>query len=796
MRVHFILVFLFALLSSISFSVYSSTEELMLMPYPQSVVQGDGYYQWRTKVKLKIQSEKDRERIASIVNRYKAQLNAYAVRESIELSKGYSKIKVYISEGGNSDLFPDERYNLKITRRGISIKAESVEGLNRALSTMLQLSEKRENQLYFPYVEINDAPKYTWRGLLLDTSRNYFSVATIKRQLDAMASAKLNVFHWHLTDDQGWRLESKRYPRLTSVASEGQYYTQSQIRDVIAYAADRGIQVLPEIDFPGHTSAFAVAYPELMSKDMEYSMTPEWGVHKPLLDPTNPAVYELIDGLVEEMTELFPFPYIHIGGDEVNPAHWRENRKIQQFMKENNIEDFHGLHLYFNERVAKIFQKHNRKLIGWDEILHDDLSKEFVVQSWRGHDSLIDAASKGYKSILSTGFYLDQPQSAAYHYRNFLVPEKQPVPSLLPENYSYWSFRIPRKRGSAVTGKLAFSDDSADPVIIEFRNKPAEVANQSEHFLGMKVFWLDTWMGKTEFRLNMVEDKSKGKVKVGNAFYDIHLTKIKPEKFRIRENVVNTQLQKNVIGGEAALWTELVDENSIDNRLWPRVFVVAERLWSGKNHVDEEFMYRRLEQLVPWSEAMLDLKHLKQSENRLLDLAGTDLLASLLMLQKAVEPGHYYHRHHEKSVYHTYSRRDTLDRFVDSLPAENLYQKRLRERLISWLGNKNEQDIRVIRQFFNDAIKNQEYLSQQTIKGQRFAEVLEISGNAASVARMGLNLIEMIQKGEEVDHPRISALYKQTVEQRRLLGETVCTAAELNEILLKYIESELLSHQK
>lgn len=796
MRVHFILVFLFALLSSISFSVYSSVDELMLMPYPQSVVQGGGYYQWRSKTKLKIQSEGKREKIASVVNRYEARINAYALHESIELSKGSSKIKVYMTESENSDLFPDESYSLKISRRGVAIKVTSVEGLNRALSTLLQLSEKRDGQLYFPYVEINDAPQYAWRGLLLDTSRNYFSVETIKRQLDAMASAKLNVFHWHLTDDQGWRMESRRYPRLTSAASEGQYYTQSQIRDVVVYASDRGIQVLPEIDFPGHTSAFAVAYPELMSKKMEYSMTSEWGVHKPLLDPTNPAVYELIDGLVEEMTTLFPFPYIHIGGDEVNPAHWRENRKIQQFMQENNIEDFHGLHLYFNERVAKIFQKHNRKLIGWDEILHENLSKEFVVQSWRGHDSLIDAASKGYKSILSTGFYLDQPQSAAYHYRNFLIPEKQVVPTQLSDRYTYWDFRIPRKRGSAVTGKLAFSDGSADPVIIEFRNKPAEVANQVEHFFGLKMFWLDTWMGKTEFRLDMVEDKSKGKVKVGNAFYDIYLTKIKPEKFRIRENVANVQLRENIVGGEAALWTELVDENSIDNRLWPRGFVVAERLWSGKNHTDEEYMYRRLEQIVPWSEAMLGLKHRKQSENRLLGLAGKDLVASLAMLQKAVEPGHYYHRHHEKSVYHTYSRRDTLDRFVDSLPAENLYQKMLRDRLISWLGNKNEQDIRVVKQFFNDTIKNHEYLSLQPIREQHLTEVLEIASNAASVAKAGLDLIEAVESDKDLNHGRIQALYKQTVEQRRLLGETVCSAAELNEILLKHMESELLQHQK
>src|SRR5690606_2809463 len=216
---------------------------------------------------------------------------------------------------------------------------------------------------------------FPWRGALIDASRHFFSIQTLKRQIDAMAAAKLNVFHWHLTDDQGWRMESKTFPLLQQKASGGKYYTQQEIRELVDYAWQRGIHVLPEIDMPGHVSALALAYPELMSAPGPYQAEERWGVHKPTLNPANREVYIFVEKLFTEVAALFPFAYIHIGGDEVDTEHWLNNPAIKTFMQEQQLADQHALQAYFNRRVADILAQHQRKMIGWDEIQHPDLPR-------------------------------------------------------------------------------------------------------------------------------------------------------------------------------------------------------------------------------------------------------------------------------------------------------------------------------------------------------------------------------------------------------------------------------------
>jgi hexosaminidase len=241
-------------------------------------------------------------------------------------------------------------------------------------------------------------------------------VEAVKRTLDAMAAVKLNTLHWHLSDDQGFRVESKRFPKLHELGSDGLFYTQEQIRGIITYARDRGIRVMPEFDIPGHTTSWFVGYPELASAPGPYVIERAWGIFDPTMDPTKEEVYEFLDQFIGEMAGLFPDAYFHIGGDEVTGKHWDQNPRIQAFMKEKGIKDNHDLQAHFNSRVLKIVQKHGKKMIGWDEVLHLDLPRDIVVHSWRGQKSLAEAARLGFGGILSFGYYLDHMRTAEFHY--------------------------------------------------------------------------------------------------------------------------------------------------------------------------------------------------------------------------------------------------------------------------------------------------------------------------------------------------------------------------------------------
>jgi len=231
-----------------------------------------------------------------------------------------------------------------------------------------------------------------------------------------MAAVKLNVFHWHLSENQGFRVESKTFPKLHEMGSDGLYYTQSEVRELIAYARERGIRVVPEFDMPGHSTAWFVGYPELASAPGPYEIERKWGVFDPAMDPTREETYKFLDKFIGEMTGLFPDQFFHIGGDEVNGKQWDANPKIQQFMRAHGLKDNGDLQAYFNKRVQQIVSKHGKTMLGWDEILRPDLPNSIVIQSWRGPDSLAQAAKQGYRGLLSSGFYVDLMWSAERHY--------------------------------------------------------------------------------------------------------------------------------------------------------------------------------------------------------------------------------------------------------------------------------------------------------------------------------------------------------------------------------------------
>ena len=310
----------------------------------------------------------------------------------------------------------DESYTLTVAPAKAELTAPTTLGVMRGLQTFLQLVQVTPQGFAVPAVTIEDKPRFPWRGLMIDSSRHFMPVEVIKRNLDAMAAVKLNVFHWHLSDNQGFRVESKRFPKLHEMGSDGLYYTQDQIRDIIAYAHERGIRVVPEFDMPGHCTAWLVGYPDLASNPGPYSIGREFGVFDPAMDPTRESTYKFLDKLIGEMAKLFPDQFFHIGGDEVNGKAWDSNPKIQDFMRSHGLKGNDELQAYFNKRVQKIVTKYGKTMEGWDEILRPEVPKDIVIQSWRGQKSLADAAQQGYRGILSSGYYLDLISPASAHY--------------------------------------------------------------------------------------------------------------------------------------------------------------------------------------------------------------------------------------------------------------------------------------------------------------------------------------------------------------------------------------------
>jgi hexosaminidase len=319
-------------------------------------------------------------------------------------------------QGSLPHLGMDESYRLEVSPDGATLTAPEPWGVIRGLETFLQLVTPGPRGFRAPAVHIEDSPRFPWRGLLLDVSRHWMPVEVVMRTLDGMAAVKMNVLHWHLSDDQGFRVESRRYPRLQQMGSDGHYYTQAQVRDVIAHAADLGIRVVPEFDVPGHTTSWFVGYPELATQPGPYAIERHWGVFDPAMDPTKDEVYRFLDRFFGEMAELFPDPFFHVGGDEVNGKAWDSSPHVAAFKERNGLESDQDLQAWFNKHVSRIVTKHGKQMVGWDEVLHPDLPKETVVESWRGQESLAAAAKMGFRGILSAGYYLDLMHSAARHY--------------------------------------------------------------------------------------------------------------------------------------------------------------------------------------------------------------------------------------------------------------------------------------------------------------------------------------------------------------------------------------------
>jgi hexosaminidase len=388
-----------------------------LMPLPVTVRPAAGKLTLDNSFKAAVVSAPD-ARLDEAIGRFVVRLSRQTGIPMPGLKEGAPKLRIECASAGSEypTLGEDESYTLDVTSERALLNAPTRAGALHGLETFGQLVALGKDGFEVAAVHIEDKPRFPWRGLMLDSARHWMPLEVVRRNLDAMAAVKLNVFHWHLADDQGFRVESKRFPKLQGEGSDGLFYTQAEIRGVVAYARDRGIRVVPEFDIPGHTTAWMVGYPELGTNPGPYEIGRHWGIFENALDPSREETYAFLDAFFEEMTALFPDPYFHIGGDEVEAKQWNASARVQAWAKQNNLKDAHAIQAYFNQRVQKMLTKRGKTLIGWDEVLHPDLPRDIVVQSWRGQKSLAEAAAKGYRGILSWGYYVDHLSPAAFHY--------------------------------------------------------------------------------------------------------------------------------------------------------------------------------------------------------------------------------------------------------------------------------------------------------------------------------------------------------------------------------------------
>ncbi len=399
------------------FLMPSFAADLNLIPWPAHIDRGEGALALDQHISIQMNGADQRVRAA--VARFITQLSARTGAPfEPDMTGAHPKLVVDCGGPGAAVQKPseDESYRLKVDASQARLSAPNALGVLHGLETMLQLVEAGEQGWQIPAVGIEDKTRFVWRGLLIDVARHFMPLDVLERNMDGMAAVKLNVLHLHLSDDQGFRVESLRYPKLQQAGSDGLYYTQDQIRGLIAYARARGIRIVPEFDMPGHATSWLAGYPELASAPGPYQIIHRWSIQDPCLDPTNEATYQFLDGFIGEMAGLFPDEYFHIGGDEVNGKQWNANERIQAWMHEHGKTSNAALQEYFTERVQAIVAKHGKRMAGWDEILDPALPKDILIQSWRGQKSLAQAAQAGYRGILSAGYYLDLMMPAAEHY--------------------------------------------------------------------------------------------------------------------------------------------------------------------------------------------------------------------------------------------------------------------------------------------------------------------------------------------------------------------------------------------
>ena len=616
---------------------------LYLMPVPSSIQIGAGALPVDASFSVGFSGYTE-PRLDRAVQRFLRQLSRQTgIPLGLKPITGSKPVLVIHTEHASKEiqeLGEDESYVLEVTATGAKLSAPTPLGAMHGLQTFLQLVDVSPDGFAAPAVNINDRPRFPWRGLMIDSARHFVPLDVIKRNIDGLEAVKMNVFHWHLSENQGFRVESRKFPKLHETGSDGLYYTQGEIQDLIEYARDRGIRVVPEFDVPGHSTAWFVGYPELASAPGPYEIERKWGVFDPAFDPTDEKTYKFLDQFIGEMAKLFPDHFFHVGGDEVNGKQWDANPKIQEFIKAHDLKNNQGLQSYFNKRLEPIVAKHGKSMVGWDEVLDPTLPKDIVIQSWRGPDSLAAAAKQGFRGILSNGYYLDLGWPAARHYA------------------------VDPMTGAAAT--------------------------------------------------------------------------LSPEE------------KARILGGESCMWSEYVNWENIDSRIWPRNAAIAERLWSPQEVTDLASMYTRMEVIgdrLEW----LGLTHKTYYRQMLQRIAGPsspEEFAALRTLASVVEPVKNYTRHRTAPSEPTSA--TPLNRLVDAVPLESAAARRFGELVDKFIAAgcqdpASEARMRAQLTAWRDNVATLQPLAQRSFL---LKEVAGTSQDLSSLGAVGLAALDFLAKGQ------------------------------------------------
>jgi len=619
-----------------------SNEPLNVMPLPAKVQRGDGALKIDSGFTLTFAGYHE-ARLDRARQRFLRQLRRLTGILLLPPSKDAGAATLTVTTDHESkptqELGEDESYTLDVAPAGAKIHAANPLGALHGLQTFLQLISVTPDGFAAPAVHIEDQPRFPWRGLLIDSGRHFIPLEVLKRNLDGMEAVKMNVFHWHISDYQGFRVESHKFPKLHEQGSDGLYYTQEEIRDFIEYARDRAIRVMPEFDMPGHSTSWFVGYPELASGKGPYSIERKWGVLDPAMDPTEEKTYKFLNEFFGEMARLFPDQFFHIGGDEVNGKEWDANAKIQAFKKSRKMKDNAELQAYFSGRVQEILAKHKKTPVGWDEIFVPGVSKTIVIQSWRGTEALAAAAKMGYRGILSNGYYLDLGSTAARHYA--VDPAGGPAALLMPEQ------------------------------------------------------------------------------------------------------------KKLILGGESCMWSEYVNGENIDSRIWPRNAAIAERLWSPEGTTDVASMYERLNaetQRLEW----VGLTHRAFQRTMLQRIAGPASpteFGALLSLAQALEHQKEYTR--EDSIAVQQTSLSPLNRLVDAVYPESDFSRQfslLVDRFVLSAGKDAVLEAQ-IRAQLADWTTIDDRLRPLTLRSHLAKDAAPSSAAFSQAAKVGLDALDRIRKG-------------------------------------------------
>jgi hexosaminidase len=676
-----------------------------LMPIPREVSAGSGEFKLDRDFSFHVQADPNDPVVWAAVNRGLQSLkkttglplDQKAVAPASTAKQ--TKFSIVAHDATTFGLGDDESYSLTVTSTGVVLEAAQGMGVLRGMSTFAQLLQNDGQGFYLPVVTIHDAPRYAWRGLMIDVARHFEPIDVLKRNIDAMAMVKLNVLHLHLSDNEGFRVESKVFPKLQGDGSDGQYYSQDEIRDLIAYARMRGILIVPEFDMPSHSMSWLAGYPELSSSPGPFKpgsppvgrITPSMtqaemmavfqSTPAPALDPTRESTYKFLDELIAEMAGLFPAPYFHIGADENNGVVWRNNPAIAAYIQAHHLADTQALQAYFVGRLQTIVEKHGKQMVAWEEAYTPSLAKTTIFQVWTpfATKDLTQTAADGTKLLDSKGLYLD------------------------------WFF-------------------------------PAHVYYLNDSFL-----------------------------------------RVSPTRSGI-----------SLLGGEAAMWSEIEDRWTIESRIWPRAGAVAERLWSPVATQDVDDMYRRLflfsesldqagiDNLVDYNRQVRRVAGDLPSEpvKTLLDVLTPVKGVSRLMKLATIDP----------------SKRDSmgpLNRVTDVVMVDSQTKYRFRRAVADYLQTHSPESEAVLRKWLALWLANDALLQRYFAKSEDLREVRSQSANLACLARAGLTVLDSSKSGSSTSGLSSNGLGEIVKEAKVSHGETeIAILPEIDALIQGKLEPE------